>query len=76
MPMTLDQIVEEVRHWPPEQLTELVDRLAETIHASPSPIEEAWKRETRRRIAELESGDVQGIPGDEVSDRVRRIVGR
>jgi transcriptional regulator GlxA family with amidase domain len=35
-----------------------------------------WKTETRRRVAEIEKGEVQGIPGDEVSARVRRIIGR
>ena len=27
MPMTLDQIVEETRHWPPEVVAELIDRI-------------------------------------------------
>jgi len=32
---------------------------------------EAWKQE-----AEIESGKVQVVPGDKVSSRIRRIVGR
>ena len=31
---------------------------------------------TRRRLPEIESGSVQGIPGDEVSARIRKVVGR
>jgi len=27
MPMTLDQSVEETRHWPPEVVAELIDRI-------------------------------------------------
>jgi len=38
--------------------------------------EHAWKLEVRRRIAEIEKGEVQEIPGDEVSERVRKIVNR
>ena len=34
--------------------------------------EQAWKEETRRRIAEIESGKVEGIPGDEVSAQIRK----
>jgi hypothetical protein len=65
MPMTLDQIVEEAGHLPTEQIVELVGRLSEGLHLSPG-IEESWKAETRRRVADIQSGRVQGIPGPEV----------
>ena len=48
---------------------ELVEDTDLTIHRE-------WKEETRRRVAEIESGAVQGIPGDDVSAKIRRIVGR
>ncbi|HOC54969.1 MAG TPA: addiction module protein [Verrucomicrobiota bacterium] len=73
--MTLDQIVEEARHLPTEQVAELVDRLSEGLHLSPG-IEESWKAETRQRIADIEGGKVQGIPGAQVSARIRKLVGR
>ncbi len=75
MPMTLDQIVEEARRLPTEQVVELVDRLSEGLHLGPG-IEESWKAETRRRVADIEAGKVQGIPGTEVSARIRKAVGR
>ena len=68
MPMTLDQIVEEARHLPTEQVVELVGRLSEGLHLSPG-IEESWEAETRRREADIEAGKVQGIPEPEVSAR-------
>ena len=77
MPMTLDQIVEEASHLPREQVAEVVDRLTSALHTDVEPeIESAWKHETRRRLAELESGKVQAIPGEVVSRRIRKIVGR
>ena len=77
MPMTLDQIVEEASQLPREQVAEVVDRLTSGLHADVEPeIEFAWKRETRRRLAELESGNVQAVPGEVVSSRIRKIVGR
>ena len=76
MPTTLDQIVEEVRHWPQEQVAELVDRLTFGLHPGDPATDGAWKREARRRVAEIESGQVAGIPGEEVSARIRQIVGR
>jgi putative addiction module component (TIGR02574 family) len=39
-------------------------------------VETAWKTEVSRRVEEIRSGKAQGIPGEEVSARVRKIVGR
>jgi putative addiction module component (TIGR02574 family) len=62
---------------PREQVAEVVDRLTSVLHTDVDPeIETAWKRETRRRLAELESGKVGAIPGDVVNNRIRKIVGR
>ena len=76
MPLTLEQIVEETRRWPPEQVGELVGRLTEDLHASAPDIEAAWKTEIDRRVDEIRSGKVQGIPGEEVSKEVAKITGR
>ncbi len=76
MPMTLDQIVEETKHWPPEQVGELLDRLAGDLHTSEPEIKAAWKTEIDRRISEIESGKVKGILGEEVSARIQKILKR
>ena len=76
MSMTLDQIIEETRHWPPEKVGELVGRLSEDLHAADPDIEAAWQTEIARRLDEIRKGKVQGVPGEEVSARVRKIVGR
>lgn len=77
MKLTPDQIVDEASQLPPEQLAELVERLTWRLHQAGEPeLEEAWKAEVRRRLAEIECGQVQAIPGEEVSDKIRRIVGR
>jgi putative addiction module component (TIGR02574 family) len=73
--MTLDQIVEEARKWPPEKVGELVGRLTENLHISDSEIDSAWQGEIAKRVQDIQSERVQGIPGEEVSDRVRKIVG-
>ncbi len=77
MAMTLDQIVEETLSLSKEQVAELVDRLTMDLHQSADPaLEAAWKKTTRRRLDEIGNGTVQGIPGEEVSVRIRQIVGR
>ena len=76
MPITLDQIIEETRHWSPEKVGELVGRLTEDLRTGAPETEIAWQNEIARRLEEIQSGKVQGVPGDEVSARVRKIVGR
>jgi putative addiction module component (TIGR02574 family) len=75
MPITLDEIVEETKNWPPERVGELVDRLTEDLHTSAPEIEAAWKTEINRRIEEIESGKVKGIPLEESLARARKIAG-
>jgi putative addiction module component (TIGR02574 family) len=75
--MTIDQIIEEARRLSREQVADLVDRLTLELHQTVVPsVDDAWKQETRRRLAEIESGEVKGVPGDEASGRIRKIVGR
>lgn len=76
MPLTVEQIVEETRSWSEDQLVLLLHRLEERLHSIDPQIETAWRDEAHRRLAELQSGQVQAIPGDEVSARIRQIVGR
>jgi putative addiction module component (TIGR02574 family) len=75
--MTVDEICEETSKWPRETVSELVDRLTLELHTSIAPeIESAWKNETRRRMTEIESGEIQAIPGEKVSARIRQILRR
>ncbi len=76
MSMTLDEIVAETKHWPPEQVGELVGRLTDDLHSSDPEIEAAWKTEVDRRIAEIESGQIKGVPAEEVSARIQKILNR
>ena len=76
VPITLEQIVEEARHWPPEKVGELVGRLTEGLHSTNPETEAAWKTEIERRIEEIQTGKVQGIPAEEVFEKARRILER
>lgn len=76
MPMTIKELHAEARRLPREQAAELMDLLLIDTFSEPDPaVEKAWNQEVDRRLAEIESGQVRGIPGDEVMARVRKIVG-
>ena len=77
--MSVEQLEQSVLKLTPEDRRRFLDWCyahEEELGASDPMIDAAWKQETRRRIAEIESGAVIGIPGEEVSDRIRKIVAR
>lgn len=74
MPMTMDQIVEETREMPGDVVAELVDRIIAARHGGvESSVTTAWKTETDRRIAEIESGKIEGVPMEESLARAREL---
>jgi putative addiction module component (TIGR02574 family) len=61
---------------PGEVVAELIDRIMAARHGGIDPaIAKAWKAEIDSRIADMESGRVQGIPLEESLARARKIVG-
>ena len=76
MPITLDQIVEETREMPAETVAELIDRIMVARHGGvEASVAQSWKTEIDRRIAEMETGKVKGVPLEESLARARKIAG-
>jgi putative addiction module component (TIGR02574 family) len=77
MPLTLEQIVEETSQLPADVVAELVDRILLARHGGIEPdVEAAWRTEIQRRVEEIETGKVRGIPAEETLARVRKIIGQ
>ena len=77
MPLTLDQITEEAIKLPPESRALLADKLVQSLELEePNEIQQIWSAEAIRRRDEIRSGQVRSIPGEQVIEEVRRLVGR
>ena len=77
MPLTLDQITEEAIKLPPESRALLADKLVQSLESEePDAILQLWSAEAIRRRDEIRSGQVKPIPGDQVIEEARRLVGR
>ena len=77
MPITLDEIVEETREMPAEVVAELVDRIMVARHGGIEPsVTAVWKTEIDRRIEEIQSGKVKGVPLEKSLARARKILKR
>jgi len=75
MTQAVAQILEEVERLSPGERAELADHLGDLLFSEVSPeIEATQVSEVRRRVAEVESGIVPLIPGEEALARVREMV--
>ena len=77
MPMTLEQLTAEAMQLPAESRVLLADRIVESLASIElDEVQRLWTAETIRRRDEIRSGQVESIPGEQVLDEVRRLVGR
>lgn len=73
MPMRVEDIADEALALPSEARALLADRLVESLDpAEDGMIHELWKAESTRRLQELRSGSVAGIPGEEAFAALRQ----
>ena len=74
MARTKEQIIAEALQLDEKERAEMAYQLLvslEPVAEDPAEIEQAWIEEALRRDAEMESGEVEGIPLDEVFRRIR-----
>ena len=66
------KLTDELLSLPCEDRIYLADRLLESLNApTRADIEQAWAEEAERRIEEIESGNVDTIPGEQVFREIR-----
>jgi putative addiction module component (TIGR02574 family) len=70
----LDLLQAEAQKLTPEERAKLLVHLIASLDAD-EEIEEAWAKEADRRAAELDSGAVVAISGDEMMARLRSRLG-
>ena len=75
MTQAVANILAEVEQLSAPERADLADRLVATLaHSIPPEIERAQIEEVRRRIAQVEAGEVALIPGEQALEQVRRLV--
>jgi putative addiction module component (TIGR02574 family) len=72
---TAEQLYQDALALPTETRIELTERLVASLADDiPTEIQRAQIDEVRKRIAQVESGEVELIPGDEALARVRNVL--
>ena len=75
MSASLEALEAEVLSLAPADRSHLLERLIVSLASDPE-VEEAWEREADRREAELDSGSVAAVPGNEAMARLRSRLSR
>ena len=70
MSTNLEVLEAEVLQLPPVERSHLLERLIASLDSDPE-VEEAWEREADRREAELESGSISAVSGQDAIARLR-----
>ena len=72
-----DKLYEDAMALPGKTRVELTERLVASLADDvPAEIQRTHIEKIRKRIAQVESGKIELIPGDEALERVRQMVGR
>lgn len=67
----IKEIIEEAESLPVEERAMVVDSLLRTLNPADMEIEREWIKAAKHRLAELRSGRIKPIPGEEVFAQIR-----
>ena len=68
--MKTKDLIAEAISLPVEDRAMIVDSLLKTLNTPESEIDEKWAIVAKRRLAELRSGKVEAVPGEEVFKKI------
>ncbi|MFO1226533.1 addiction module protein [Roseateles sp.] len=74
MSTTLDDVTEQALKLTAEERAELIERLADTVLPASPLLHPSWGPELARRVAELDAGDAELIPAEQVFAEMRQII--
>jgi len=68
--VTTKELIEEVASLPVEERAMVADSILRSLNPPESDIDRKWVQVAQRRLAELRSGRIKPIPGEEVFAKV------
>lgn len=70
---SVNRVFEEALSLPSDERVSLVEKLLTSLNLPLQPeIDRLWADEAERRVSQIEQGEVNPIPGSEVSAKIRR----
>lgn len=71
---TAQEILKAANALPDEERLFLAHSLFDSIHEMDADVEQAWVQEVRRRCGEIDRGEVELIPAEDVFEEARKIL--
>lgn len=68
--MNMKELIDEAVSLPVEERALMVDSLLRSLNPPESEMDKKWAAVAKRRLAELRSGTVEPVPGQEVFDNI------
>ncbi len=68
--LSTEKLIEEVLSLPIEERAFIADSLLKSMNPVDSENDRKWTEVSKKRLRELQSGEVEGIPGDEVFKKI------
>ena len=68
--LSKQELIEEVLLLPIEERAYIIDSLIQSMNPIDSDIDRKWLEVSKKRLNELKSGEVKGVPGDEVFNKI------
>ena len=77
MPTTIDKVSDDALSLSLIDRIVLVEKLLQSLNPPDQPeIERLWEKEVERRVAEIENGETELIPGEQVFSEIRQKYSR
>ena len=70
--LTKNELINEAISLPVELRAQLIEKLLKSLNPLQDEIDRLWAIEAERRVAEIETGQVQTISGEEVFEKLRK----
>ena len=68
-----DSVIKEALGMPENERARIAERLIASLHEHPShEIEEAWHKEIEKRAKEIDTGEVDCLPWEDIKKRLHR----
>lgn len=74
--MRIQELIEEASALPVDERAHVVESLLRSLNPADSAIDEEWADVAKIRLAELESGEVEAVSGEEVFRKIRSRLNR
>lgn len=69
--MRIQELIDEASALPVDERAHVVESLLKSLNPTDSTIDRKWADVAQNRLAQLDSGELQGVPGEEVFGKIR-----